>query len=188
MKRREMQQRRGIGIPGLGLTMALMAALTGCGPYAVTFQVADVINDGGKGRNAAQMLDVDVVALTGEDVGKYPDLANGSKPSGEWFKLRQDGTTRLAPKQIYSLRSESSRLTGDTRMGEPLVSARDTASPTRTLLLENQTGGIHTLLVYGRFFDGQSKLPLIVSGPALSDRKVTIAVGSQSMQVVEEKK
>jgi hypothetical protein len=171
-----------IGLPLLG-TALLLGGLLGCGSHKVTLEVADVINDGGLGPNAAQMLDVDIVVLSRDDCSKHAQLCAGGVSTEQWFRMRQERTTGLDPQQIYALRPAGSGDMRDTFVGPPLLSGKDTPNRTTTVELKYPEGlfqSLGAIVIYGRFVDAKTSPPLVIRDP--ERKEILVSVGSRDFR------
>lgn len=167
----------------------LLGALAGCGRYEIAFRVEDVINDGGRGDNAREQLDVDIIALTKADAEDFPELAEGTMWSQEWFTARDRNEQKLRKldKRVYALRS-GQRGPQDTLVGPPLVSARDTGVAEIVVRVRHPDvlSKESAFIIFGRFHDGQGGLkntrPVIVRPlPPTWTKQIIIGVGRTEM-------
>ena len=173
-------------------SVCLLLVLTGCGRYEIAFKVEDVINDGGRGDAAREQLDVDVVCLTKSDVKEFPELADGTMNSDEWFTARdqREQKFRKLDKRIYALRAGDAG-PYDKLKGPPLVSARNTGKAEIVLGdIESPAslGGEAAMVVFGRFHDGQGgrrQSPPVVIRPLPGVGKtILIGVGRTEMTLM----
>ena len=170
----------------------LLLVLVGCGRYEITFQVEDVINDGGRGDAASEMLDVDVVCLTKSDAKDFPELAEGTMWSKEWFAARdqQEQKLRKLNKRVYALRSGSAG-PNDTLMGPPLVSGRFTEQDEVKVRIRHSQSlsSQSAIVIFGRFHDGQGGLkntrPVLIQPPPAFDKEIIIGVGRAEMTLLD---
>ena len=175
-------------IPVVGL-------LAGCGNYTITFEVADVINAWGDDVTR-EMLDVDILCLTKEDVENHPEIVNRSMTADEWFKARDERSHAIgdiAPKRIYALRRGNSGDFGDNLLGEPLLSAkdrRDGLTATSYKIKHSQgMNGEAAIVVYGRFSSqtGIAKTPPLVIQPPGTKEDIFIKVSKNGMSLVSQR-
>lgn len=174
----------------------LLASLVGCGSHTVAFQVDDVINTGGKGPAARDQLDVDIIAVTPEDDEAFPELADGTWYSDDWFAARDQGNdprVRKLAKRIYALRNGESG-PNDVLKGQALVSGRDTNDTRRTVEIKHPApmGKRSAIVIYGRFHDGQGGLadvpPVVIQPPPGWNKDILISVGPTGMTRLEAEK
>ena len=174
------------------LSMCLLLVLVGCGKYEIAFQVEEVINDGGQGDSAREMLDVDVICLTKADAQDFPELAEGTMWSKEWFSARDlhEQKLRKLEKQVYSFRS-GKRGPHDTLMGPPLVSGRDTDRDRVVLSVRHKQAlsGDSAIIILGRFHDGRGGLmntrPVVIRPLPSMDKEIIIGVGRTEMTMLD---
>lgn len=172
----------------------LLGLLVGCGNYTVTMNVADVINAAGDD-NTKQMLDVDIVCLRGKDAKRWEELARGGVRADEWFKLRDEKSSKLAglEDRIYMLADKSRDLPGKV-IGAPLLSGVDYKGETRRVFkgvrFPEFTQGDAVILIYGRFYDGKGGVrrndPIRLAPPPAND-KIEIRIDRQNMAVAQSK-
>ena len=175
----------------LWVTLPLIALLTGCGNYTITFEVADVINAWGDDVTR-EMLDVDILCLSKSDVEKHPEIVNGTMRADEWFKARDDVDHKIgdiSPKRIYALRRGGAGDKRDTLLTEALLSAKDRQDGRRTTTVKVQhpqfLNGESAIVIYGRFSSqtGVAKAPPLVIQPPGSKNEIIIKVGKAGMSV-----
>ncbi len=175
----------------LWVTLPLIALLTGCGNYTITFEVADVINAWGADLTA-EMLDVDIICMTKKDAENHPEIINGTMRANEWFKARDEDSARfgdIAAKRIYALRHGNAGDKRDTLVGLPLLSFKDREDDLRTTTIKVQhpqfLSGESAIVIYGRFSSqtGVAKTPPLVIQPPGSKNEITVKVGKTGMSV-----
>ncbi len=184
---------RRLGIVLLAV-IAIAPAGIGCGgKYTVRLEVEDVIN-ASEGKPSGDQLPVDIVVMTSEETGKYPQVTDGRLRSDEWFKFRMNNDPQLPslpPAQIYSLRPDIERLRGrDNRVGDALVGARyrsDGARVTEVKVEHPQPGnGDACIAIYGWFKErsGDSRTaPLIIRPPgAFGPKVLEVRVGRDRIE------
>jgi hypothetical protein len=172
----------------------LLLAVTGCANYTMTFQVENVINDGGKGDSARNQLDVDVVCVTRGDAKDLPELVQGGWRSKDWFTARDQADPRLRKmaKRIYALRSGSPG-PNDTLLGPPLLSGCDTQQKEVTIHFHHPDAlsGDAAIVIFGRFHNGEGGLlntpPVIFHPPPSWNMKIVIGVGRTGLARLEPK-
>lgn len=175
------------------LTGCVLLVLAGCGKYTITFQPGDVINDGGKGDSAREMLDVDIICLTKSDAKDFPELAEGTMRSQEWFSARDGDDQRLRKldKRIYALRAgESSHK--DKLVGPPLASGREGGREVTLRLTHPQAFASESaFVIFGRFHDGEGGMkntrPVLIRPLPNWDTDILIGVGRDNMEWVNRK-
>jgi hypothetical protein len=177
----------------LGLPM--MALLSGCGNYTITFDVADVINAPGTDLSR-EMLDVDMICMTKKDAENHPEIVNGTMRANAWFKARDEDDPKIGDigaKRIYALRRGSSGDKRDTLVGEPLLSFIDRNDGMRTTTVKvNHPEFLRSesaLVIYGRFgnLDGKvaNTAPLVIQPPPKWHTDLLIKVGRTGMKVAD---
>ncbi|MGD8450404.1 MAG: hypothetical protein PVJ57_01180 [Phycisphaerae bacterium] len=178
---------------GSGVCCVAMAALllggVGCGHYTITFQVEDVINDGGKGDSAAEQLNVDVVCLTKKDAADFPELADGTWWSRDWFAARDQNDQRLRKldKRIFALRNGQPG-PHDTLKGPPLVSGRRTDRHEFSISFQHpqSLASESAIVIYGRFHDGKGGIlntqPVLIHPLPAWDKEIVIGVGRTGLE------
>jgi hypothetical protein len=169
----------------------LLAAAAGCSKnYTVAFETQDVINAWGEDRTR-ELLDVDVVCLSGDASRKHPEFTNGTLKSDAWFRMRDEaGVPDVDASLIYALRSGQSGDKRDRLMGPPLQSRRDwkAGETERSVNVEHPGPGDKeaAILVIGRFKDKNAlaKSDAVVVRPLPGwggDKLIRISVGRSSM-------
>ena len=176
------------------LALPALALCWGCGNYTITFEAADVINAWGEDITA-EMLDVDILCLTKEDVKNHPEIVQRSMRADDWFRARMEDSPRIADidaKQIYALRRGAAGDKRDTLLGLPLLSAKDREDGLRktTVKVHHPTplSGEAAIVIYGKFSDqmGIAKTPPVVIQPPPSwNKEIYIKVGRRDMRRVE---
>ncbi|MFO0840148.1 MAG: hypothetical protein U1D55_16695 [Phycisphaerae bacterium] len=168
----------------------LLAGLVGCGNYTIVFEMQDVINAPGDDLSRDQ-LDVDIVALDGKNADRYPELANLSVRSKQWFQIRDSDDPKynnIPKEQIYALRRGGAGDKRDTLVGEPLVSGRDMpAGGTRTVSVnvKHPDGWKGRFLIFGRFSDGRGVAAVEPTSIASGAKEIYVQVGRKSMQWIQ---
>jgi hypothetical protein len=175
----------------LGL-VALLVGLSGCSGITITFKIEDVINDGGRGDRFKEMLDVDIVCLSSKDIERFPELAEGTLNSREWFSARdaREQKYRALDGQIYALRSGEAG-SYDLLKGPALVSAANTGKRevvVRELKPPRKILGESAIVVFGRFHDGTGRLlgaqPVLIR-PLPRSGRIAIGVGRTQMTLLK---
>jgi hypothetical protein len=175
-----------------GMILPLVGVLAGCGNYAITFEVADVIN-APTTDVSREALDVDILCLSRSDVEKHPEIVNGTMRADEWFKAREEGDHRIediSPARIYALRRDGAENRRDTLCGEALRSAIDREDGRRTTTVKvhhpEYLGSESAIVIYGRFGSergGVARTPPLVIQPPGADEQIFVEVGRNGMRL-----
>ena len=176
------------------VVLPIVALLSGCGNYTVTFEVADVINAWGDDVTR-EMLDVDILCLSKSDARKHPEIISGAVRANQWFKSRDEDDPQysdISAKRIYALRRGEAGDKRDTLLGESLLSARDREDDRRATTVRVMHpqffSGESAIVIYGRFTSqtGIAKTPpLVIKPPPGWNTDIVIKVGRTSMSLVE---
>jgi hypothetical protein len=178
----------------LWVGLPLIALLTGCGNYTVTFEVADIINAWGADVSK-EMLDVDIVCLTTKDAENHPEIIQKTMRADEWFKARDEDAPRIGDipaERVYALRMGEAGDMRDTLMGPSLLSFVDRNDGQRTTKVPIRHPGFFSgesaLVIYGRFSSPTgiaATPPLVIQPPPRWDTDIRIQVGRKDMKRVD---
>ena len=175
------------------LAACVFLVLAGCGKYTITFEPANVINDGGKGDDAREMLDIDIICLTKADAEDFPTLAEGTMRSQEWFSARDEEDPRLRKldKRIYALRAGGVSASY-TLAGPPLASGRDDGRAYTVQVRHRQAGSKESaIVIFGRFHDDSgvkglaNTRPIVIHPLSVWHTDIRIGVSRTGMELLE---